>query len=268
MKKAVQYFALFSIVFLTLTSCSSDDNSSATSAVLLKKMQAGVMGNNEEYQFNYKDTRLTKISYEIDNGIITQGYSKIVYTGNLISEVKDYNNNNINTFNTVFTYNATGQLTEVLKSQVGVDHAERDIFTYNSDNTVNSEHFVGTATSQTTLTASEKFYFQNNLLTQKDYSYYGTLSSQVEYTYDTANHPMKNVTGIDAIKLYVNSFDGFLSLGLKGMSNNIVKETTHIGATNEVVNFETVYNNKNYPVSINSTVDSPGPYSYNYEYYN
>ncbi len=227
------------------------------------------MGDQDVYNFTYSGTKLTKIDFQLNNGNTTAGYSKFVYTGNLITEVKDYNSNNINTFNTTFTYDANSQLTQVLKVQVGVDFAQKSVFTYNTDNTVDAQHFNGTATAQTSLSAMEKFYFENNLLVQKDYTYGSTANTQTKYNYDTANHPMKNVMGIEAIKLYVNSYDGFLSLGLKGVSNNIVKETVYLtpGVVDNVVTFETVYNDKNYPISIYSTADSPGPYSYQYEYY-
>ena len=227
------------------------------------------MGNNEVYSFTYSGTKLNQISFQLDQGTTSNGYSKFVYAGDLINEVQDYSSADVNTYNTFFTYSDAGQLTEVLKLQVGADQGERTVFTYNTDNTVDSQHFVGTAASQTYLNASEKFYFQNNQLIQKDYSYSGTLSDQTKYDYDTANHPMKNVTGIAAIELYVNSYDGFLSLGLKGISNNIVKETIYNtpGVVAETINFDRVYNAMNYPVSIYSTTDSPGPYTYNYEYY-
>ena len=253
---------------LSLTSCSSDDTT--TSVVLLKKLQAGIMGDVDKYQFTYNGTKLTKISFEQYNGNTTTGYSQIVYTGDLITQVSDFNNNNVNTYNTVFTYNGTGQLTQVMKIQVGVDHAEKTVFTYNTDNTVNSDHYVGTIASQPYVNASEKFYFEGNNLIQKDYTYAGTFSSASKYNYDTANHPMKNVTGLAAIELYVNSWDGFLSLGLKGVSNNIIKETIYNspGVVSETINFDSVYNDDNYPVSISSTVDSPGNYDYSYEYYN
>lgn len=266
MKKVFQFFAIFSIALLSLTSCSSDD--STNSVVLLKKLQAGVMGDNEEYLFSYNGTKLTEISFQIEMGTTTSGYSTFVYAGDLITQVKDYNSSDANTYNTFFTYNTDGKLTEVLKVQVGVDHAEKTVFTYNSDNTVNSQYYRGTTSSLGYLTATEKFYFEGNQLIKKDYSYDITSDFQVAYIYDTANHPMKNVTGMDGIKLYVNSFYGFLSLGLKGVSNNIVKETHYNGSgvISYVVDFESAYNDENYPVSMYSTPDSPGPYNYNYEY--
>lgn len=268
MKRAVQFLSIVFLLGLTLTSCSSDDN--ATSTVLLKKLHASVMGDDEQFQFSYSGTKLTKISYQISIGNIMTGYSKFVYTGNLITQMKDYNSSNANTYNTFFTYDGQGQLTQVMKIQVGVDHAEKTVFTYNTDNTVDSEHYTGTIASQTYLMNNEKFYFENNKLIRKDYTY-GVGGSRTNYLYDTANHPMKNVTGIDAIKLYTNSFDVSLSMaqGLRGVSNNIIKETTDPGTAAEaVVDFETHYNNMNYPVSSYSTPDSPGPYSYLYEYYN
>lgn len=268
MKKAFQFFAILLFASLSLTSCSSDDN--ATSVVLLKKLNASVLGDDERFEFSYEGTKLIEISYQISIGNTTTGYSKFVYTGDLITQMKDYNSSNVNTYNSFFTYNEQGQLTQVMKVQVGVDNAERTVFIYKTDNTVGSEHYIGTVDSQTYLTDTEKFYFENNKLIQKDYSY-GVGGFQTTYLYDTANHPMKNVTGIDGIKLYVNSFDASLSIaqGLRGASNNIIKQTTDAGTANEtVVDFEVQYNNTNFPVSSYSTPDSPGPYSYNYEYYN
>lgn len=267
MKKAFQFLAILFIAFSTLTSCSSD-NDSTTSAVLLKKLHANVMGADEEYLFSYNGTKLTKIAFQIDMGIVTNGYSKFIYSGNLISQIKDFDNN-VNTYNTFFTYNTASQLTEVLKLQVGADYGEKLVFTYNTDNTVDSQNYLGTASSQTSLIATEKFYIENNKLIQKDYSE-ETIGSQTTYTYDSANHPMKNVTGINAITLYINSLRGArsIALGLKGITNNIVKEVLHYenGPVVDEIKFESSYNNNNYPVSIYTTPDSPGPYNYQYEY--
>ncbi|HNP33615.1 MAG TPA: hypothetical protein PKN96_10010 [Flavobacterium sp.] len=266
MKKIFQFFAILFVAASSLTSCTSD-STNATSPVLLKKLQANVMGADELYLFSYNGTKLNKVSYQISMGSVTNGYSKFIYSGNQISVVKDYENN-VNTYNTYFMYNAEGQLIEVSKVQSGVDHVEKTFFTYNADNTVDSEDYTGTADSQGYLTYTEKFYFENNKLIRKDYSY-GSGGSQINYTYDTANHPLKNVTGIDAITLYVNSFEGSksIALGLKGMSNNIIKEVWNPGTpASEEVNFESTYNDENYPVSLYTTPDSPGPYNYQYEY--
>ena len=92
MKKVIQYFALFFLALISLTSCSSDD--STTSDVLLKKLQASVLGNNEVYSFSYNGTKLTKISFQIEQGTTTSGYSNIIYNGISISQVADYNNAN------------------------------------------------------------------------------------------------------------------------------------------------------------------------------
>jgi hypothetical protein len=257
MKKAIQLL-LVSLFFLTFVSCSSD--SDANNPVLLKKLTAVTMGQNATHTFSYNGTKLTKVAFEIEAQTDGTGYDKYVYNGDLITEIKRYNASNQNTATTQFTYNANNQLTTVVKLQPTNNYGFKNVFTYNIDGTVLVTGYSGDLNSQTNLSSvSEKFYFQNGEVSQKDYIS-TTLSFSTVYAYDSAHHPMHNVTGINAIKLY-----DFIANGLFGMQNNITQQTTTIsGNAATQITMQADYNTDNYPTALYS---EDGIYQYQFSYF-
>lgn len=256
MKKALQLL-LVSLFFLTFVSCSSD--SEADNPVLLKKLTALTMGQNATHTFSYNGTKLTKVTFEIEAQTDGIGYDKYVYNGDLITEIKRFNASNQNTTTTQFTYNANNQLTEVIKLQPANNYGFKNVFTYNIDGSVLVTGFSGDTNSQNNLSdITEKFYFQNGEVSQRDYSS-TTLSFSVAYAYDNAHHPMHNVTGINAIKLYT-----FIANGLFGMQHNMTQQTTTIsGNAATQITLQADYNSSNYPVALYS---DNGEYQYQFVY--
>ena len=264
MKKVIQIL-LVSLLVITFTSCSSDDNGNQpdTSVVLLKKMESDVMGNHGVYNFSYSGSKLTKVNYEIHTPGIQTGYDKYFYTGELITEIKTFNGSNQNTFSTVFTYNANNQLEQVVKLNLQNSTATKMVFTYNSNGTVDALNYTGTLESQTTLTAvSEKYFIENNDIVRIEFT--GSMSqTAMDFEYDAANNPMRNVTGMDKIKLHTYDSDGRY-----GITKNLKKVTTYFATVqSSQVDFELVYDENNYPLTRYSSETSPGPFSYNFEYY-
>lgn len=264
MKKAIQILFV-SLLVLTFTSCSSDDNENQpeTSVVLLKKMESDVMGNHSVYNFNYNGRKLIKVSYEAHVPAMQTGYDKYYYNGELISEIKTFNGNNQNTYSTLFTYNTNNQLAQVVKLNLLNSTASKTVFTYNTNGTVDALSYTGSIEAQLTLsTVSEKYFIENNNITRIEFTG-STTQTAMDFEYDTANNPMRNVIGMDKIKLYTYDSDGRY-----GITKNLKKVTTHFATVeSSQVDFELVYDENNYPLTSYSTESSPGPYSYNFEYY-
>lgn len=262
MRKAAQYLFLVSLFVLTLTSCSNDNDS--TKVVLLNKLTTVVMGQQSVYTFSYKNSKLTKVAFQIDGQTDGVGYDKYFYTNNLITQIKRFNAANQNTATTTFTYTANGQLEQVVKVEPSSNYGYRSVFTYNTDGTVSVTGYYGDVTTQNTLSGvSEKYYFENGEVSQKDFTS-DTFSSTLTYDYDSANHPMQNVIGLNAIKLYT-----FIADGLFGIKHNVAKQTTYLtpGVIKNQVTFEAIYNNDNYPLEITSTTTETGGYQYSFQYF-
>jgi hypothetical protein len=262
MRKSSLLLFFVSFIALSLTSCSSDSDS--TNVVLLDKLTTVSMGTQSTYRFSYKGAKLTKVAFENQAQTDGIGYDKYYYTNNLITQIKRFNAANQNTATTVLTYNVNNQLEQVVRVVPSNNYGFKSIFTYNTDGTGLVTGYYGDVTTQNTLSgSSEKYYFQNGEVSQKDFTT-NTFSSTVTYEYDTANHAMQNVIGLDAIKLYT-----FIADGLFGIKHNVAKQTTYLtpGVIDNQVTFEAIYNNDNYPLAINSSTTSTGGYQYSFQYF-
>lgn len=254
MKKAVQLL-LISLFVLTFISCSSDSDTNGV--ILLKKVTGVTLGKTTTHNFSYNGTKLTKVAYEIEAQTDGIGYDRYVYNGDLITEIKRYNASNQITATIQFTYNTNNQLTQVVKIQPANNYGFKNVFTYNTDGSVLVTGYSGDINSQTNLSdITEKFYFQNGEVSQKDFVS-NAFSSTVTYSYDNANHPLKNVTGITAIKLY-----SFIANGLFGMEHNVTQRITLTEGETVQTNMEVDYNADNYPVA--SYSDSGDQYQFTY----
>jgi hypothetical protein len=227
--------------------------------MLLKKLTTITMGQNSTHTFSYNGTKLTKVAFEIEAQTDGIGYDKYVYNGDFVTEIKRYNASNQNTATTQFTYNANNQLTTVVKLQPASNYGFKNVFTHNNDGSVLVTGYSGDTNSQTNLSdITEKFYFLNGEVSQKDYTS-TTLSFSTTYAYDSAHHPMHNVTGINAIKLY-----SFIANGLFGMQHNMTQHTTTIsGNAATQVTMQADYNTDGYPVMLYSNT---GEYQYQFVY--
>ncbi|MEK8180469.1 hypothetical protein WMW71_08965 [Flavobacterium buctense] len=263
MKKAIQ-FLFVSLLILTFASCSSDDNNQPdSSVVLLKKMDSDVLGYHATYNFDYNGRKLTRVNYEKHTPSMQTGYDKYYYTGDLITEIRTFNGSNQSIFSTFFTYNANNQLEQVVKLNLLNSTGTKTVFTYNANGTVDTLNYTGSLQAQTVLSeVSEKFFIENNNIVKIEF-FGSTTQTAMDFEYDTANNPMSNVVGMDKIKLHTYDSDG--KFGVTGNLKNVI---THFATVeSSQVDFELVYNDKNYPVSSYSTETSPGPYHFNFEYY-
>lgn len=235
-------------------------------SVLLKKLQAKVMGNETEYLFFYNESKLNKISYSTFDGATKKGYFKVTYNGNLISKIQEFSNTNNNIFTSTFTY-TDSKLTSVVKEEIGKNKAEKLSFSYNSANSVTVERRIGNSTQQLQLVESEIMYFKNDKLVKKVEN--GIVSNSTIFEYDNANNPLQNVIGMDKINVYLNSSFGiFSSSGLEGIKNNRIKQTVYSnkGNLDHVLVFNTSYTKMNFPDKKMSPPNSPGSFEYQYYY--
>ena len=262
MRKAFFLLLPVFLFILTVTSCSSDND--GPNVVLLSKVTGVSLGQQSVHTFSYNGTKLTKVAFEIEAQTDGSGYDKYFYTGDLITQIKRFNALNQNTTTTVFTYDVNKRITQDVKVEPSLNYGFRTVYAYNSDGSVTATGFSGTVDAQNTISdTSEKFYFQNGEVSQKDF-FSNSFSSSVIYSYDTANHPMRNVTGLDAIKLYA-----FIANGLFGYEHNMIQQNTYLtsGVMDSQVAFTINYNSNNYPVEMFSTMGSNGSYQYSFQYF-
>ena len=64
MKKVAQLLFIFSLLTVLISCTPKDSDNSASGVVLLKKLTSDVMGNHVVYNFNYKGTQLTKVTFD------------------------------------------------------------------------------------------------------------------------------------------------------------------------------------------------------------
>ena len=264
MKKVAQLLFIFSLLTVLISCTPKDSDNSASGVVLLKKLTSDVMGNHVVYNFNYKGTQLTKVTFDSYTPNHTAGYYNYTYANNLITEISKFDASNHNTEKSIFTYNNLDQLIQVVKLDLDHNTGTKTIYTYNADGTIDATSFKGTVSDQNNMLAtSQKYYIQNNDIVKIDYIGDGLIST-MEFQYDAAKNPTLNILGMDKIKL-----DAYNSEGLFGITKNLTKVKTNFLSNDSSEDvFELLYNDKNFPTSSRSSANSGGPYSYLYEYYN
>lgn len=227
-------------------------------------MQSVDLGQNAVYNFYYKGTKLSKVTFEIDGQTNGFGYDKYSYTNDLISEIKTYSNDNKLVAITRFSYTSSNKVSEVIKIEPSRNYGLRTVFTYNMDGTVTVETFSGNVYVQDNpINQNTTYSFMNNEVVKKNFTS-SDLNYSIEYGYDDYHNPMKNVTGYNAIKLYSE-----INKGLFGFNHNLVQETTYFtpNVVDTQVEFELTYNDENFPTSRYAIGDFSGVYQYTYEYY-
>ena len=261
---------IFCFVFLLLgiqfSVVASNTDNFTNEPTLLKKLQSKIMGNEAEYMFFYKDAKLTKVTFTSFDGASKKGYFKFTYSGNLITKIQEFTAANKNVFTSTFTY-TNGQLTSVVKEEIGKNKEEKIKYVYNAAISVTAERSIGNSSQQLQVVDSEILYFTENIMTKKVEN--GIVSSSTIYEYDRANNPLKNVVGMDMINVYLNtSFGIFSSSGLEGIQHNRVKQTVYSAKGNleYVLVFNTTYTDINFPDKKMSPPNSPGAFEYSYTY--
>ena len=245
MKKLIY---LLSVTFLLLQSCSSgEDSSSGSSVILCKKMGPG----NFTIDYVYNGNKIEKTM--INDQILRKYY----YTGNLISKVEDYIDNQVRVIST-FTYNNNQLISHLIifypypADPFEPIYAQKTDFTHNSNNTISYEIYSGTPTEQSTLVNNGTITLINGEIgTVENNS--GTITN---YTYDNKNSPFKNVLGVDKIIPYP-----FTQCDFDSKKHNLISKNSSDGSSWSL-NYQ--YNNQDYPSSsvYDNTSVSPRQYFY------
>lgn len=234
-------FALtFSALFMILMSCSSD-SSSSSSEILLKNEIVTDPSDGSSYTmtYTYNGTNLTKISYDDDGS-----YDKFYYTGDLITKIEFFDDTDFLEGKTTYTYNSDNKLTSYVSLDYLSDDGEREVYTYNTNGTVSGVSYYGDLVTQTTPSSTRTITLSNGEVIS-EVSTSG--SNSFTYTYDTKNHPYKNIKGFDKIGAYSDSDN-------LGVNHNLLTRVQTSGTFTNTQNYSYTYNSDNYPLTMSSSV--------------
>ena len=233
MKKIV---CLFSAV-LMLTACSNDnDDSNPKTSVLPKTIEL----TNSAHPSENKISTITYDGNKIVSIANQTGKTEFTYKGNQIVQKVDYyisKNDTVKYGETSYTY-VNGKLETVNKISNG--NVSRDVYTYNSDGTVNKEMYSTNKTTgvETKSTENVTLSFVNSNLV-KAVAVNGMYTTTTDYSYDTNNNVFRNIYGIGLLldqKLALSVGDNIFS-----SVNNIEKSTVSVALNSNLVNIPSVY---------------------------
>jgi len=206
----------------TWTSSSGSVTTSTTLNYNVNKLVNSFNSDGTTYTFTYNGDLIIK--NENVNGFDISNYSNNL----LVSSASNWNSNNTSsTYNSTYTYNSDGSITEI---RTGTS-------TYSGNTTSSSNKYI-------------RFYSQGNCVKKDEYSSINgvmTLTGSILFTFDDKNSPFKNITGFYT---WQNS---------QGYSvNNAISETFK-NASGVITNtFQRTYqyNSQNYPISLIGTSTS------------
>lgn len=194
-------FLFLLIGFSLLSSCSSDDSSSApenqmttNGTKLLKAIMKDPDGNvivTQEYE--YQGNKLSRIIFPENK------YHKIYYTGDFIAKMETYDNDVL--IGTMYIeYNGEGKLSSTV-SHTG-STGRRTTYIYNTDNTVTVTEYTGDLINQNTVVKNHKAFLTNGIITKKETYGSGGVTYTTDYTYDTNNNPLNGILGYGRLTQY------------------------------------------------------------------
>lgn len=232
-------FTIAAIALFTITSCSDDDSTPTSnpdeSAILPVKIIRTEDGEIITSDLTYNGTKLVSVINEYGSDLYT-------YDGDQIVERKVYEGSTL-MYHEFFEYNENGQLSEYRELTIADNTANKTLFTYNSNGTISTEEYGGNLESQTELEYNGIITMENGNIV----SYVNEISNYT-YTYDTKNNPTKNITGIQAIYIAIQS----------GGVNNITSENYVVVPSGIELDwtYTYTYNSDNFPVTENVTGQS------------
>ncbi|MEO8516535.1 MAG: hypothetical protein ABI426_07315 [Flavobacterium sp.] len=193
---------LLSVFVILLSSCTQDSPSPASGStinqndVLVKEVyygpRPGPPEQNWTHKFTYNGKKISKISI----GPFYPFEKRYTYTGDLITSEELFRVSNTSSSlyeRYVYEYDANGRL-EIVRKQSGATGSTLYLYkkyTYNTDGTVveNSNPSVVTT-----------FYFNNGNIV-KTVQVTPTGNNTLNYTYDNANAPFRNITGFNKLMI-------------------------------------------------------------------
>ncbi|HEX8577063.1 MAG TPA: hypothetical protein VF677_12285 [Flavobacterium sp.] len=244
MKKVILLFTIAGTILFT--SCSKDDDNSSTPDVLLKRTvqtdEEGVLTSDASYDGN-----------KLISVLGVRGSERLelrhTYTGDLITK-RELLTNSVLTLTDIYEYNANNQL--IVKKTTTIFNPAivfRSEYVHNSNNTISVRNLIGDATSQTELVSTGTITFTNGEVSRIEEVSIGSPDKFYTYTYDTKNHPGKNVTGINKI--------AFASEDDPSIARNLVEMVEgEVGSPSDNITttIQYTYNSNDYPATSTETV--------------
>lgn len=234
MKKLI--FALNLLAFFCL-SCSSDESQN-NPLFLVKKIVSTTPGSQPlTFSYSYQGNKLVKINPSQNLNVVN------TYTGNLITHVKQYYTGGPLLTEGFNEYDSQGRIAvdKIFIYTNGENYGSKRVYTYNPDNTVTYQSFLGTSASQTTPGTTGKIWLNSNGEELKTEEYAnGVLIRRVVNTYDDKNSAFKNAVGF-------NKFYG----GENTTTHNILTSATYDENGHQIMGYTNVYtyNESGYPIT-------------------
>jgi YD repeat-containing protein len=248
-------FYLLSISMLLLQGCSSDSDSNdnnGSSTILCKSIRYNESNatniRNHLIEYIYIGNKLSEIK-RYYNDVLTEK-SLVFYTGDLITEVKSYDELNRLVGNTVYKYNDSGQLIEII-SYDGAILDFRYTYAHNQDGTITELTYDNYGLPQEELISKSTFTYTNGDLVKIDeIQYYGSQvynNKIITYLYDDKNSPFKNVHS--SLKKILIGLDFASPTGNNHNAIKMTETNSNPGYLSESSNYQYIYNSDNYPTT-------------------
>lgn len=252
MKKILPFLAILCIAITTLSSCSSDNESSTVQNKLVKKIvEVNTDVTSSTYNFTYNGDKIVSINSAAN----TQSFT---YTGNLITKISEFNN--LTQLQTTFdyTYNNDNKLIKVICS----NNYELN-YAYNTDGTISFGKTTHDTNGNVVLVFHGVLSFVGDNVSKitkimDDTPVTVRSEEEVSFTYDNKKNPFSAILG------YSKLLDHYKNCSVNNTKMSTETATTTYLDTNQVVSslvqhsstFQ--YDNNGYPteiVSDNSVFD-------------
>lgn len=212
---------LLSVMTLAFTSCSKNEDEPAIptvdpNGILLKRsVETDNSGANigDVYTLNYiyNGNKLVRIN-DSDGG-----YEIITYTGDLITKWENFISPAVLDATINYTYNTNNNLITAIRIYHGeattnpTSYVERTTYTHNSNGSISFQEYYGNLAAQTTLVSNGTI--TSGSIVTNEINPANTVTETC--TYDTKNHPLKNILGYNKIvfnQFFNNSSNNFMSI--------------------------------------------------------
>ncbi|WP_223678718.1 hypothetical protein [Flavobacterium hibisci] len=224
---------LFGALAFALTSCSSDDDSSGSSDLVLLKKEISTDSDGDKVITNYAYDGNKIVKITVDGS--TDGVY-FTYTGNLITKMEFKYDGDVEQINK-YEYDSNNLLISFVMTEPLEEYGFKEVYKYETDGSITVTTFRGDDVAQTTANGTRKITFTAGEITKIT----STDSPSRSYTYDDKNNPFKNILGYDKIS--------FVEGEASGIVHNIVSEKDL--DNNEVTSsYVFTYNAANYPTKV------------------
>lgn len=235
MKSLTSYISIFCIFFIF--SCSSDEDSNKNSIqdhenVFVKSYTLKNSRGTYRVNYEYNDTKLSKIKYAVD-----ESFDLYSYTNDLITKIEHFKNDSIKTESTVFEYNSNQKLTR--ETTYEVRDGNQLVFDYQYS--YPSESMIKVQFNSVAEDGTNHSYLKEITLNDQEIEkhIYIINNYTTTFTYDVAKNPFKNILGFN--KLFISEY-----FGENGNFRNVVSKIYGNNYTEQSYR----YNVDNYPTEV------------------